>query len=168
MRDKAAKDTTNEEVGGFTIGEKLPIVDAQLDEVRDVVALRLDPNYTLPDGPEFYDMRRSVPLMKWDEKEMDDLSLLMLGFPIANSREVTAEGRRKFMFMGCAEHLSNYSADSTRRSGQGLNQGFHGTRTLRSHTTGTLRNTSHMDLVAAEYGCWVKLRTHQSGLQTQS
>jgi len=26
MRDKAAKDTTNEEVGSFTIGEKLPIV----------------------------------------------------------------------------------------------------------------------------------------------
>jgi hypothetical protein len=51
MRDKAAKDTTNEEVGGFTIGVKLPIVDAQLDEVRDVATLRLDPNYILPEGP---------------------------------------------------------------------------------------------------------------------
>jgi hypothetical protein len=111
MRDKAAKDTTNEEVGSFTIGEKLPIVDAQLDEVRDVAALRLDPNYTLPEGPEFYDMRRSVPLMKWDEKELDELILLMVGFPTDNSREVTTKGSHKFMFMGVAEHLSNYSAD---------------------------------------------------------
>jgi hypothetical protein len=45
MRDKAAKDTTNADVGGFTIGENLPIVDAQIDGVRDVAALRLDPNY---------------------------------------------------------------------------------------------------------------------------
>ncbi len=111
MRDKAAKDTTNDEVGGFTAGEKLPVVDAQLDDVRDVAALRLDPDYTLPEGPEFYDMRRSVPLMKWDEEEMDELTLLMFGFPIDNSREVTTEGNRKFMFMGCAEHLSNYSAE---------------------------------------------------------
>jgi len=111
MRDKAAKDTTNEEVGGFTAGEKLPIVDVQLkDDVRDVAALRLDPNYTLPAGPEFYDMRRSVPLMKWDEKELDELTLLMVGFPTDNSREVTTEGNRKFMFMGIAEHMSNYSA----------------------------------------------------------
>ncbi len=111
MRDKAAKDTTNEEVGDFTIGEKLPIVDAQLDEVRDVSALRLDPNYTPPDGPEFYDMRRSLPFMKWDEQRLDELSLLMFGFPIDNSREVTTEGGWKFMFTGCAEHLSNYSAE---------------------------------------------------------
>ncbi|MGA3081300.1 MAG: hypothetical protein ABSD44_07955, partial [Terracidiphilus sp.] len=104
-------DTTNEEVGGFTIGERLPIVDAQLDEVRDVAALRLDPNYTLTDGPEFYDMRRSLPFMKWDEQELDELTLLMFGFPIDNSREVITEGNRKFMFMGCAEHLSNYSAE---------------------------------------------------------
>jgi hypothetical protein len=111
MRDKAAKDTTNEEVGGFTMGDKLPIVDAQLDEVRDVAALRLDPSYALPDGPEFYDMRSSVPIMKWDEQELDGLSILMFGFPIDNSREVTTEGNRKCMFMGCAEHLSNYSAE---------------------------------------------------------
>jgi len=111
MRDKAAKDTIDEEVGGFTIGDKLPIVDAHLDEVRDVAALRLDPSYALPDGPEFYDMRRSVPIMKWDEQELDGLSLLMFGFPTDNSREVTIEGNRKFMFMGCAEHLSNYSAE---------------------------------------------------------
>lgn len=111
MRDKAAKDTTDEEVGGFTMGEKLPIVDAQHDEIRDVAALRLDPNYELDEGPEFYDMRRSVPIMKWDERELDGLSLLMFGFPIDNSREVTTEGGRKFMFMGCAEHLSNYSAE---------------------------------------------------------
>ena len=111
MRDKAAKDTTNEEVGGFTIGEKLPIVDAQLDDVRDVAALRLDPHYTLPDGPEFYDMRRSLPFMKWDEQELDELTHLMVGFPIDNSREVNTEGNRKFMFMGIAEHMSDYSAD---------------------------------------------------------
>jgi hypothetical protein len=124
MRDKAAKDTTNEEVGGFTVGEKLPIVDAQLDEVRDVAALRLDPNYALPDGPEFYDMRRSVPLMKWDEKKLDGLSLLMLGFPIDNSREIPTEGRLKFMFMGCAEHLSNYSADLNTKIWSGIESKF--------------------------------------------
>ena len=111
MRDKAAKDTTNEEVGGFTIGEKLPIVDARLDDVRDVVALRHDPHYALPDGPEFYDMRRSLPFMKWDEQELNELTLLMVGFPIDNSREVNTEGNRKFMFMGIAEHMSDYSAD---------------------------------------------------------
>jgi hypothetical protein len=111
MRDKAEKNTTNDEVGGFTAGEKVPIVDAQLDDVRDVAALRLDPNYTLPDGPEFYDMRRSVPLMRWDKKELDELTLLMVGFPIDNSREVTTKENRKFIFMGVAEHLSNYSAE---------------------------------------------------------
>jgi hypothetical protein len=111
MRDKAAKDTTNEEVGGFTIGVKLPIVEAQLDEVRDVAALRLDPNYILPEGPEFYDMRRSVPFMEWDEQKLDGLTLLMFGFPTDNSRVVTTEGNRKFMFMGVAEHLSNYSVE---------------------------------------------------------
>jgi hypothetical protein len=111
MRDKAAKDTTNEEVGEFTIGVKLPIVDAQLDEVRDVAALRLDPTYMLSEGPEFYDMRRSVPFMKWDDQELDELTLLMFGFPVDNSPEVATEGNRRFMFMGCAEHMSNYSAD---------------------------------------------------------
>jgi hypothetical protein len=124
MRDKAAKDTTNEEVGGFTIGEKLPIVDAQLDEVRDVAALRLDPNYTLPEGPEFYDMRRSVPFMKWDEQELDELSLLMFGFPIDNSRVVTTEGNWKFIFMGCAEHMSNYSADLNTKIWSGVGSRF--------------------------------------------
>jgi hypothetical protein len=112
----------------------------QLDEIRDVAALRLDPNYTLPNGPEFYYMRRSVPLMKWDEKELDELSLLMVGFPIVNSREVTTEGNRKFMFMGIAEHLSNYSADLIRIFGRKLNRSFHGTRTSHSPTTGTRRN----------------------------
>ena len=115
MRDKAAKDTTNEEVGGFTIGVKLPIVDAQLDKMRDVAALRLDPNYILPEGPEFYDMRRSIPLMNWDEQELEGLTLLMFGFPSDNSREVAIEGNRRFMFMGCAEHMSNYSADLNAR-----------------------------------------------------
>ena len=124
MRDKAAKDTTNEEVGGFTIGVKLPIVDAQLDEVRDVAALRLDPNYILPEGPEFYDMRRSMPLMKWDEQELDGLTLLMFGFPIDNSREVTIAGTRKFMFMGCAEHMSNYSADLNTKTWARLSSQF--------------------------------------------
>jgi hypothetical protein len=111
MRDKAAKDTTNEDVGGFTIGVKLPIVDAQLDDVRDVAALRLDSNYMLPEGPEFYDMRRSMPLMTWDEQKLNGLTLLMFGFPTDNSREITTAGNHKFMFMGCAEHLSSYSAD---------------------------------------------------------
>jgi hypothetical protein len=111
MRDKAAKDTTNEEIGDFTVGEKLPIVDAQFDEVRDLAALRLDPNYTLPEGPELYDVSKSAPIMKWDEQKLDELTLLMFGFPIDNSREVITKGNRKFMFMGCAEHLSNYSAD---------------------------------------------------------
>ena len=124
MRDKAAKDTTNEEVGAFTIGVKLPIVDAQLDQVRDVAALRLDPNHILPEGPEFYDMRRSIPLMKWDEQELDELTLLMFGFPIDNSREVTTEGNRKFMFMGCAEHMSNYSADLNTKTWARLSSQF--------------------------------------------
>ena len=158
MRDKAAKDTTNEEVGSFTAGEKLPIVDAQLDDVRDVAALRLDPSYALPDGPEFYDMRRSVPLMKWNEKELDELTLLMVGFPIDNSREVTTEGNRKFMFMGVAEHLSNYSAELNTKIWSGLNPSFHGTRTSRLHTTATQRNTGQTDLVAVVYGCLEKLQ----------
>jgi hypothetical protein len=111
MQDKAAKDTTDGEIGNFTIGDKLPIVHAEMHEVYDVVALRLDPSYTLPEGPEFYDMRRSVPLMKWDEKEMDGLSLLMVGFPVDNSREIMTKERHRFLFTGIAEHLSNYSAD---------------------------------------------------------
>ncbi|MEO7030537.1 MAG: hypothetical protein ABI147_14170 [Acidobacteriaceae bacterium] len=124
MRDKPAKDTTNEEVGGFTIGVKLQIVEAQLDEVRDVAALRLDPNYIVPEGSEFYDMRRSIPLMKWDEQELDELTLLMFGFPIDNSRKVTTEGNRKFMFMGCAEHMSNYSADLNTKTWARLSSQF--------------------------------------------
>jgi hypothetical protein len=124
MRDKAAKNTTNEEVGGFTIGVRMPIVDAQLDEVRDVAALRLDPKYILPEGPEFYDMRRSVPLMRWDEQELDELTLLMFGFPIDNSREVTTEGNRKFMFTGCAEHMSNYSTDLNTKAWARLSSRF--------------------------------------------
>jgi hypothetical protein len=105
MRDKAAKDTTNEEVGGFTSGGKLPIVGALVDDVLDFAALRLDPNYKLPNGPEFYDICRSEPIMQWDEQALDERSLLMFGFPIDNSREVTTAGNRKFMFLGCAEHL---------------------------------------------------------------
>jgi len=110
MHDKAAKDTTNEDVGGFTAGVRLPIVDGQLDEVRDVAALRLDPSYIFPEGPEFYDMRKSMLLLKWDEQKLDALTLLMFGFPTDNSREVTTERNQKFMFTGCAEHMSNYSA----------------------------------------------------------
>lgn len=111
IRDKAAKDATNEEAGGFTIGVRLPIVHAQSDGIRDVAALRLDPSYEPSEGPEFYDMRRSAPLMDWDEQKLDGLTLLMFGFPTDNSREVIADRERRFMFTGCAEHLSNYSRD---------------------------------------------------------
>lgn len=124
MVEKAAADTQNSEIGGFTLGEQLPIADIWFDPKNDVAAIKLDAAFALPEAAELYDTRRSYEFMSWEDKKLDGLSLVLFGFPIANSREVFIESNRSFRFLGCATHLSEYSLDLNKTAWSGLSSKY--------------------------------------------
>jgi hypothetical protein len=111
IQEKAAADTTASEVGGFTLGVRLPIVEILKNPITDIAALKLDSSFVLPEAVEVYDVRKSHEFMSWEDEKLDGLSLVLFGFPVANSREVAVDGNRSFRFLGCASHLSEYSLD---------------------------------------------------------
>jgi hypothetical protein len=111
MQEKAAADTTNSEIGGFSLGVKLPIIEIWKDPRTDIAALKLDSLFVLPEAVEVYDVRKSHEFINWKDEKLDGLSLVLFGFPVGNSREVAVDGNRSFRFLGCASHLSEYSLD---------------------------------------------------------
>jgi hypothetical protein len=106
--EKAAKDTTDEEVGAKTLGQPFPIVAISTTAVVDVAVLEIDPTFELPPGAEFYDLRRSVEFAEWNPERIDGLSLFIFGFPADNSREVENTMQR---YLGCATFVSPFSKD---------------------------------------------------------
>jgi len=111
IQERAAADTTNSEIGGFSLGVQLPIVEILKDPRTDIAALQLDSSFVLPEADEVYDVRKSHEFMNWEDGKLDGLSLVLFGFPVGNSREVAVDGNRSFRFLGCASHLSEYSLD---------------------------------------------------------
>jgi hypothetical protein len=111
IKEKAAADTKNDEIGGFTLGVQLPISDIWIDRSADIAAMKLDPSFILPVGVDLYNVLGSREFMSWEDSKLDGLSLVLFGFPVENSREVFAQGNRSFRYLGCASHLSKYSVE---------------------------------------------------------
>lgn len=111
IREKAAISTTDAEVGAYTAGTQLPIVNVSVNKAADVAILKLKDSFCLPDGSDFYDVSRSFEFATWPEQKLDGLSLIVFGFPTDNSRPVFTVGNNTFHFLGCASLVSNYSSD---------------------------------------------------------
>jgi hypothetical protein len=109
--EKAAHSTTDAEVGGYTAGVQLPIIDASINLTTDVAILKLDSSFRLPESAEFYDISNSHEFLAWPKHRVDGVSLFLFGFPTDNSRPVGTVGNNTFYFLGCASLVSEYSAD---------------------------------------------------------
>ena len=107
--EKAAKDTTDDEVGAKTLGQHFPIIAKTSTAVVDLAILELDPRFELPAGAEYYDLRRSIEFAKWDPDRLDDLSLFVFGFPHDNSRQIENSPHR---YLGCGSFVSRYRRDA--------------------------------------------------------
>jgi hypothetical protein len=118
--EKAAQDTTTKEVGRPTVGFSLPIVETRIDPKRDIALLRIDNSFVLPEGPEVYHLGRSFEFSHWPEEQLDGISTLMFGFPVANSRLLHTVGNNTFCFLGAANMLSRYSIRTNADKFKGL------------------------------------------------
>ncbi len=106
--EKAVKDTTAEERGATTAGVALPTEFVTQNDALDIAILRLKGDVQLPDGPRFYDLRESSPFFNWDEGKLDELSLIVFGFPAANSIELRRVRNHIENFVGTAFFQSRY------------------------------------------------------------
>jgi hypothetical protein len=120
IKEKPAAEVEISEVGGFTLGVQLPIVDIWQDKTSDIAAMKLAPSFIPPEAVDVFDVRYSHEFMGWEDKKLGGLSLLLFGFPIGNSKEVFVERNRSFRFLGCAEYLSEYSVDLNGAAWSGL------------------------------------------------
>jgi len=109
LKEKAAIETTNEEVGRMTVGAAIPIVEIRTDPAADIAILTIDDSFVLPDGAEFYHLAKSYEFALWPDDRLDDTSILIYGFPVANSRPITTIGNNTFCFLGTASMISRYS-----------------------------------------------------------
>jgi hypothetical protein len=107
--EKAAMDTTDEEVGRMTMGMSIPIVGTNVDPSTDIALLTIDDAFVSPGGAEFYDLRKSHLIANWPGDALEGVSIAMFGFPTANSRPVKTIGNNTFCFLGLASMLSRYS-----------------------------------------------------------
>ena len=107
--EKAAKDTTDQEVGGYTVGQPIPITEVFRNKQTDTALLLISDSYVLPDGSDIYDVSRSHEFIAWPEDKLNDLSLFLFGFPTDNSRLISVVKDRAFQFVGCASLTSEYS-----------------------------------------------------------
>ena len=111
MKYKRAAEMTDEEIGDWTTGFVLPIVEICRDKESDIAVLRLDDTFQLPVEAECYDVRKSHDFASWPEDRINELSLFVFGFPTDNSRLVRVEGEKAFRCVGCATHVSDYSTE---------------------------------------------------------
>jgi hypothetical protein len=111
MIEKAAIETTNQEVGRFTPGISIPITEKRTDPETDIALLCIDPSFVLPEGAEFYHMEKSNEFATWPEEALSDVSMLMFGFPVGNSRPIITVGDNTICFIGQASMLSKYSSE---------------------------------------------------------
>ena len=118
--EKAARNTTNEEVGRLTVGTSIPIVEIRTDPRTDIAILRIDDSFVFPEGPEIYHIGRSFEFASWPDDQLDDISTLMFGFPVANSRPYHTIGNNTFCFLGVASMFSRYSTKINAEKFSGL------------------------------------------------
>lgn len=109
MVEMAARDTTNEQVGRMTPGIPVPVLDILMDRQKDVAVLKIADSFILPSGAEFYELWKSFEFSLWPEHLLDDISLFMFGFPVANARPLETIGNNTVHFLGAASHLTHYS-----------------------------------------------------------
>jgi hypothetical protein len=111
IKEKAAADLQIPEIARLTLGVQLPIVDISANKRTGIAALKLDPSFVLPEAADVYDIGHSREFMSWEDKKIDTLSIVLVGYPVANFKELFAEGNRSFRYLGCASHLSEYSVE---------------------------------------------------------
>jgi hypothetical protein len=111
MKEKAARDAFDWEIGSTTEGTCLPVTLEGLDERLDIGVLRLDPAFELPDGPDFYNLVHSREFTPWPDAKLEGTSLYLFGFPTENSRLVGQDGSRAFHFLGAACLNRDYSCE---------------------------------------------------------
>lgn len=109
MREKAAADTTAKDVGGYTAGAALPIVEIIRNNESDIAVLRLDDSFRLPAEADCYDVSNSHEFLDWPEDRIEGLSLFVFGFPTDNSHFIYSHGENAFRFIGCATFVCDYS-----------------------------------------------------------
>jgi hypothetical protein len=108
IREKTARDVTREEMGRLTAGEIFPIEAIVSDDGADIAAIKIASSFKLPKPSQFYLVAASNVFANWSESELDGLSLLYFGFPVANSQSLRQVGDRAFRYIGCAHGISSY------------------------------------------------------------
>ena len=93
----------------MTVGATIPIVEIRTDPATDIAILTIDDSFVLPDRAEFYQLAKSYEFAVWQDALLDDTSILIFGFPMANSRPVATIGNNAFSFLGTASMISRYS-----------------------------------------------------------
>jgi hypothetical protein len=110
---KAAKDTTDAEIGEAKVGLLVPIVGFSTSTVADIAILEIDPKFEMPVGAEFYDVSKSAPFSKWQPEELEGLTLFIFGFPTDNSRAFDRVGNSVRRFLGATIFLSKFDLATT-------------------------------------------------------
>ena len=118
--EKAAREATVEEVGSLTVGTSIPVVEALTDPNQDISILRIANEWKIPEGAEVYHIGRSFEFASWPEQQLDGISILMFGFPVANSKALHTVGNNTFRFLGAASMRSGYSAKTNIDGFKGL------------------------------------------------
>ena len=109
--EKAAIDTTNNEVGRLTVGYEIPIVEVHTDPKTDTAVLKIDDGFVMPEGPEVYPLAESHEFAVWPGDSFDETSLFLFGFPVANARALQTVGNNTTYFLGAASFLIHYSVE---------------------------------------------------------
>jgi hypothetical protein len=84
----------------MTPGIAVPVVDTLMDRQRDIAVLKIADSFILPTGGEFYELWKSFEFDQWPEHLLDDMSLFMFGFPVANARPLETIGKNTIHFSG--------------------------------------------------------------------
>jgi hypothetical protein len=106
--EKAAKDLSPSEIGRLTEGRRFPIETIITDSVADLAAIKIPTDFQLPEPNEFYSLNKSWQLAKCTEEELDGLSFIYFGFPVANSLPLRTVGEKAYYFLGCAHDACHY------------------------------------------------------------
>jgi hypothetical protein len=106
--EKAAKDLSPSKIGRLTEGRSFPIETIITDSATDLAAIKIPTDFQLPESNEFYSLNKSRQLAKCTEDELDGLSFIYFGFPVANSLPLRTVGERAYYFLGCAHDACHY------------------------------------------------------------
>jgi hypothetical protein len=107
---KRASEVTQTELTKLTSGRLFPIESVATDPNADLAVLSLDPEFKPPGSSEFYNFSLSHSLAH-PSADLEGVSLLCFGFPVANSKEITRSGQHAYSFLGCACHACYYESE---------------------------------------------------------